>query len=170
MPTIPDVSTTLPVALTESSSSSSITESVCTAYDNQLTLTSRPESGLEAVIIKEEEESKDNAAKEEKNKSGLISSIFEGLFTSPKEGTRSIQLNCDKSNEIKFNFADDFSNVDHRIKLHLYQHIFEDEHEDFMWLLKCSLLCSGTSKIINACLILSTQKVYILQMKDCINR
>lgn len=81
MPTIPDVTTvatnTLPVALTESSSSSSFTESVCTAYDNQLTLTSRPDSCLEVGIIKEEEESKETAGKEEK-KSGLISSIFEG--------------------------------------------------------------------------------------------
>lgn len=100
-----------------------------------------------------------------------LNESFLGLFTSPKEGTRStIQSNGDKNDEIKFNYSDNFSNVDHRIKLHLYQHIFEDEHEDFVWLLKCSLLCSGAIQPINACLVLSTQKVYILQIKNSINR
>lgn len=64
--------------LTESSSSDSYTESVCTAYDNQNTITSRPESGLDICPIKEEP--KEASVKFEENKPRVIASLFEGLF------------------------------------------------------------------------------------------
>lgn len=80
-----------------------------------------------------------------------------------REGTKSVKL--DDTNDIEFEFSEDFSNIDHRIKLHLYQHIFEDEHEEFLWLLPCSLLSYTASEVISACLVLSTHKVYSLQVR-----
>lgn len=82
MPTIPDVMNmpnVLPVALTESSSSSSFTESVCTAYDTHKDLNSRTETGIEVSPIQEELESSVGIiATAEKNKTGLITSIIDG--------------------------------------------------------------------------------------------
>lgn len=81
MPTIHDIAITpnvLPAILTESSSSGSVTESVCTSYETPKGGTSRPDSCLEIRTIQEEE----NTAVKTDNKtdkSGLISSIFEGL-------------------------------------------------------------------------------------------
>lgn len=90
-----------------------------------------------------------------------------GFFTGVKEGTKSLSKSIhENDNEIQFSISEDFSNIDHRVKFHLYQHIFEDEYEDFLWLLKCLLLRNGTSDAISACVVLSTQKIYTLQVKD----
>lgn len=182
--TIPDL--TVPTAkitaatlqnLTESSSSSSFTESVCTAYDTHTHL-SRPSSGLSSKskqIIQEEKEEdktvvkqKQQPAKDEKNKSNLITSLFEGLFSGPTTGTKSsVNKNTVETiNDIKFDFGEDFSNVDHRVKYHLYQHVFEDEHENFVWLLRCVLISTGYNEAVEGCIALSTYRVYFLNIKD----
>lgn len=164
--TIPDVMVPIGTnlgGLTESSSSSSFTESVCTAYDAHTVHTSRPSSGLEVRVAIQEEHT--DKKEEEKNKNSIISSLFEGLFSGPTTGTLSA-LTEDNSNEIEFSFDGDFSQVDHRIKYHLYHYIFEDEHEHFVWLLHCVILSTNMTEPVTACLVLSTHKVYILHLND----
>lgn len=166
--TISDVSINAPLqGLTESSSSSSFTESVCTAYDTQVHV-SRPSSGLEMKHPIQEEpadDKKEEKKEDEKNKTNLITSLFEGFFSGPKVGTKSESEKSSNQNDIKFDYTENFSNIDHRIKYHLYQNIFEDEHENFVWLLKC-VLVSINNQLFESCIVLSTHKVYILHIKD----
>lgn len=74
---------------------------------------------------------------------------------------------CDK---FKFSYTD-FSNVDHRLKLFLYQNIFEDDGEHLKWLVKAKIFNdnqtgqnSDSTVIINGIFVMSTTKFYVLQI------
>lgn len=75
------------------------------------------------------------------------------------------EATCDK---FKFSYTD-FSNADHRLKLFLYQHIFEDEGEHLKWLVKGRIFndnnpTTDSSAIISGCFVMSTTKFYVLQI------
>lgn len=73
---------------------------------------------------------------------------------------------CDK---FKFSYTE-FNNVDHRFKLFLYQHIFEDEGEHLKWLVKGKIFNDNNnqtiepSAIISGIFVMSTTKFYVLQI------
>lgn len=73
---------------------------------------------------------------------------------------------CDK---FKFSYTD-FSNVDHRFKLFLYQNIFEDDGEHLKWLVKGKIFndnntqSADTPAIISGIFVMSTTKFYVLQI------
>lgn len=72
---------------------------------------------------------------------------------------------CDK---FKFSYTD-FENVDHRLKLFLYQNIFEDDNEHLKWLVKAKIFNDNTNQtsdavIISGVFVMSTTKFYILQI------
>lgn len=81
----------------------------------------------------------------------------------------SVETACDK---FKFSYTD-FSNVDHRFKLFLYQNIFEDDSEHLKWLVKGKIFnennCQTSqnpdpSVIISGIFVMSTTKFYVLQI------
>lgn len=102
-----------------------------------------------------------------------INGFFAGLFQSTNllmsRSVKSIApkdlLPCD---EFKFSYTD-FDQVDHRLKLFLYQNIFEDDNEHLKWLVKGRIFSDSSSSDPEACLqpaifIMSTTKWYILNI------
>lgn len=72
-----------------------------------------------------------------------------GLFNSTnllmsRNAKTKIETPCD---EFKFSY-EEFDNVDHRLKLFLYQNIFEDNNEHMKWLIKGRLFNDSTNNIV----------------------
>lgn len=64
---------------------------------------------------------------------------------------------------------EDFNNVDHRLKLYLYQNIFEDNNEHFKWLVKGLTFTDSTNAdpaapLQSAIFVMSTTKWYVLNV------
>lgn len=172
------------INLTESSSSGSVTDSICTAYE-QTTQTSEP--------IAKQSESKQTTPEKlapQKTDTSVISSMLggkhfdfyfllkflnifslAGLFLSTNIlMSRSQRIEAQKSqcDEFKFSYTN-FDSVDHRLKLYLYQNLFEDANEHLKWLVKAKLLVGGqtqSDQIIqyNGIVIMSTTKFYVMQI------
>lgn len=97
-----------------------------------------------------------------------------GLFQSTsllmsKSVKESSETTCDK---FKFSYTD-FSSVDHRLKLFLYQNIFEDDGEHLKWLVKGKIFNDNNSQasqstessaIVSGIFVMSTTKFYVLQI------
>lgn len=71
----------------------------------------------------------------------------------------------------KFRFSyTEFDNVDHRLKLFLYQNIFEDENEHLKWLVKGKIFRDSTAnsecdgQLQSAIIVMSTTKWYLLHI------
>lgn len=74
---------------------------------------------------------------------------------------------CDK---FKFSFTE-FDSTDHRLKLYLYQNIFEDANEHLKWLVKGCLFSDAVNndpdaKLQPAIFVMSTTKWYVLNIID----
>lgn len=73
---------------------------------------------------------------------------------------------CD---EFKFSFIK-FDNADHRLKLYLYQNIFEDDNEHLKWLVKGRYYNDSTTNVEQdsapkpAVFVMSTTKWYVLSI------
>lgn len=85
------------------------------------------------------------------------------------------ELPCD---DYRFSYTD-FDTVDHRLKLFLYQNIFEDDNEHLKWLVKGKMCYDSNyaavdertttnfvsaSTIFNGIFVMSTTKFYIMQI------
>jgi hypothetical protein len=132
------------VNLTESSSSGSVCESVCTAYE-QNGAKKKPEetkSALEGIF---------------KTSSLLLSRTI----LKKEEPEPSTNLLC---MPLQFNY-DDLSKVDHRLKLFIFQNILEDNDEKFIWIVKCVTIEEDASCTPNLSLVaMSTKKIYVLRI------
>lgn len=70
----------------------------------------------------------------------------------------------------KFKFSyNEFDYADHRLKLYLYQHIFEDDNEQLKWLVKGCLFndvanSDADAKLQPAIFVMSTTKWYVLNI------
>lgn len=130
-----------PYGLTESSSSGSMTDSVCTAYEsgNPNITTSQPSSSLSGVV-------------------GSFFQRFVALSSSP--------TGKDASQPMLYNFSD-FARIDHRLKLYLCMHVLNHENELLTALLRCWVLPSSTANGIpfSGLLIISSQALYIMKIK-----
>ncbi|XP_018055081.1 PREDICTED: serine/threonine-protein kinase 11-interacting protein isoform X1 [Atta colombica] len=153
--TIPDA-TPIMTGLTESSSSGSLTDSICTAYENK--------------IIKSNIDTKSHSSDGEKEIAFApmtnLTSMLGGLLQSIKIGSKTLKgeeaSNFFGSN-VQYSYTD-FSSIDHRIKLHIILNVFEHENEELVFLLKADILMHSMQETFSGCLVLSTSKVYVLRI------
>lgn len=127
------------VNLTESSSSGSVCESVVTAYE--------PNSRFPVE--------QDQASKK-------VSNL---LF--PKSSKRNEYVEAKAGpNIIQYNY-DDLTNIDHRVKLHLFRDVLEENDEKLVWLVKTIIIVDDISSDglpIPAMVVMTTKKIYFLKI------
>lgn len=149
--------------LTESSSSGSVTDSVCTTYEQNKSSMSKSNDSTKSPL--EESKSKDSLG---------LGSMLGGLFQSTnlllaKTAKKDVESSISQPFEtIQYSY-DDLSMVDHRLKLYLFQTLFEDIGENLVWLIKGHIVddefvASGAGAY-SGMVILSTTKFYVL--KEC---
>ncbi|XP_021700216.1 serine/threonine-protein kinase 11-interacting protein isoform X1 [Aedes aegypti] len=160
--------------LTESSSSGSVTDSVCTAYESNQDPKQSSTSDKIVESDKSKKESKpglDSPASKSEN--SVISTVLGGLFQStnmlmsktpkPSKPDPSSSLPFEP---IKYSYAD-YSNVDHRLKLYLYQNLFEDTNETLKWLVSCVIFDENQLDKwptgFDGLFIMSTTKFYVMK-------
>ncbi|XP_015179281.1 PREDICTED: serine/threonine-protein kinase 11-interacting protein isoform X2 [Polistes dominula] len=142
------------VGLTESSSSGSLTDSICTAYENR--------------NVKKSNNTEINSEKESVPVAN-ISTMLGELLQSIKIGSnKSLPIKTEEeisslNSNVQYSYTD-FSSVDHRVKLHIILNVFEHESEELALLLRADILMQGQKEIFPGCLVLSTSKVYILKI------
>ncbi|XP_046739064.1 serine/threonine-protein kinase 11-interacting protein isoform X2 [Diprion similis] len=167
--TIPDVNL-LPAGLTESSSSGSLTDSVCTTYENKRL---KPAESNTKLIINPLNGNGTDMMVDEKDATPQpvtnLSSILGGLLSSMKIGPSKLSSPMSETDSafvgssIQYSYTD-YSSIDHRVKLHIILHVFEHPKEDLVLLLKADILTKDMARTIPGCLILSTSKVYLLKI------
>ncbi|XP_026278549.1 serine/threonine-protein kinase 11-interacting protein isoform X2 [Frankliniella occidentalis] len=183
--TVPEVTSTLaplPAGLTESSSSGSITDSVCTAYENNIgaggTIVRRGAHGLAKSVLKEEP-SRENSPRyseepivDSSQQSTSLSNVYDNLLqtmsskisASENSEKRLRKKRAVSDNMIYYDYVD-FSAVDHRLKLHLHLAILDaDECEVIQLLLRGEVLTSAPENRYPGILVISSQKVYIMKI------
>lgn len=163
--------------LTESSSSGSVTDSVCTAYESN----QDPKQSSTSDEVGEGEKSKKESLSAKpgldspaaKSENSVISTVLGGLFQS----TNMLMSKTPKPNKpdpstnlpfepIKYSYTD-YSNVDHRLKLYLYQNLFEDTNESLKWLVSCVIFDENQLDKwptgFDGLFIMSTTKFYVMK-------
>ncbi|XP_011301972.1 serine/threonine-protein kinase 11-interacting protein isoform X2 [Fopius arisanus] len=169
--TIPDT-TPVMAGLTESSSSGSLTDSICTAYENrnlQVSIVSgnshnnRSVSESDSVLIGSDKENINTPVSN-------LTSMLGGLLQSMRIGTnKDSTMKSDEgpdlsaSSDIQYSYTD-FRSLDHRIKLHLILNVFEQENEELVLFLRCDMLMKSQVRPFPGCLVLSTSKIYVLRI------
>ncbi|XP_073984495.1 uncharacterized protein isoform X2 [Rhodnius prolixus] len=134
-------------ALTESSSSGSLSESVITTYETHNLLNKKPKP--EECLIEE--------SREDSPETEPATNQTQETLSEENGNISEIKPTC--STDI-YNY-NDFTQVDVRIKLFFYQSIFNDENEELLLLVKCHLWKTGGADY-DACVVFSTTKVYFL--------
>nr|XP_033339293.1 serine/threonine-protein kinase 11-interacting protein [Megalopta genalis]XP_033339294.1 serine/threonine-protein kinase 11-interacting protein [Megalopta genalis]XP_033339295.1 serine/threonine-protein kinase 11-interacting protein [Megalopta genalis]XP_033339296.1 serine/threonine-protein kinase 11-interacting protein [Megalopta genalis] len=157
--TIPDA---IPIktGLTESSSSGSLTDSVCTAYENKITRQANTDE--KSLNTSNNKETKFASVTN-------LTTLLGGLLQSIKiDSNKSLMTKAEESshflsNNIQYSYTD-FSSIDHRIKLHIILNIFKHQNEELILLLRADILMQNAKDPFPGCLVLSTSKVYVLQI------
>ncbi|KAI4491331.1 hypothetical protein M0802_010264 [Mischocyttarus mexicanus] len=150
--TVTDAIGSVMVGLTESSSSGSLTDSICTAYEN-----------------KNIKKSNNNEMNFEKEPVPNISTMLGELLQSIKMGSnKSLLIKTEEdisslNSNVQYSYTD-FSSVDHRVKLHIILNVFEHESEELALLLRADILMPSSKEVFPGCLVLSTSKVYVLKI------
>ncbi|XP_063697255.1 serine/threonine-protein kinase 11-interacting protein isoform X2 [Culicoides brevitarsis] len=155
--------------LTESSSSGSVTDSICTAYeqnqDETLTNNGTTTTDENSTINNQ------NVSTPSKNEvTSVIGTMFNDFLKSNKllKGNKSkeTEVSAELTEPYVFSYTD-FSQVDHRLKLYLFQNIFEDDGEMLMWLTKARVFdestAEGNLQGFDCLFVISTTKFYILK-------
>ncbi|XP_046683894.1 serine/threonine-protein kinase 11-interacting protein isoform X2 [Homalodisca vitripennis] len=139
------------VNLTESSSSGSLTDSVCTAYENN------PIPAKRVGMSDVPEESTPTP-------SSTYTSLLEGLIQSvtAKLTPRNSPSVDSTFAKVQYSYTD-FSKVDHRIKLHLCQNTFKDDNEELSFFVRGNIVVRPRESF-PGCLVVSTHAIYILQI------
>ncbi|KAL0271049.1 UNVERIFIED_CONTAM: hypothetical protein PYX00_008281 [Menopon gallinae] len=145
------------VGLTESSSSGSVTDSVCTAYENS--------GGSTAMTCKSDN---NNVSEETKDIAKIMGrKMFETVVEETvKDNSRKAQRkthSMDVSDGIQYSYTD-FTKIDHRIKLLLYSQIFEDNNEEYSFIIRCTVFLTNSSTSFESCVVFSNKKLYILKV------
>lgn len=179
------------VNLTESSSSGSVTDSVCTAYESSQGISTDGSALKHAAMetaLEEQAQPEDQSTDERKeanenvpeNSSGtskadssVLTSVLGGLFQSTNmlmaknpKGKSEDSLLKKLYEPIRYSYTD-YANVDHRLKLYLYQNLFEDVHESLKWLVSCVIFDDNRVEEwpsgFDGLFIMSTTKFYIMK-------
>lgn len=69
-----------------------------------------------------------------------------------------------KVGDVEFSYTN-FTQIDHRVKLHLFLNIFEDENEELVWLIRAEILSHNAEQTFSGCVVLSTRKFYVLKIE-----
>ncbi|XP_058820320.1 uncharacterized protein LOC131682671 isoform X2 [Topomyia yanbarensis] len=162
--------------LTESSSSGSVTDSVCTAYESnqdQKQSTTSEESVDSDKAKKDHQSENVVTSPSTKGENSVISTMLGGLFQS----TNMLMSKTPKLNKmestlklsfepIRYSYTD-YANVDHRLKLYLYQNLFEDSNESLKWLVSCVIFDENQLEEwptgFDGLFIMSTTKFYVMK-------
>ncbi|KAL0117693.1 hypothetical protein PUN28_008833 [Cardiocondyla obscurior] len=154
--TIPDA-TPVMTGLTESSSSGSLTDSICTAYENKM---------IKSTNTDAKSHSSDGEKDIAFTPMTSLTSMLGGLLQSIKIGGKTLKGE-ETSNffggNVQYSYTD-FSSIDHRIKLHIILNVFEHENEELVFLLKAEILMPSMQETFPGCLVLSTSKLYVLRI------
>uniref|UniRef100_W4VR35 Putative serine/threonine-protein kinase 11-interacting protein n=1 Tax=Corethrella appendiculata TaxID=1370023 RepID=W4VR35_9DIPT len=161
------------VNLTESSSSGSVTDSVCTAYESQ----HEPKvlSDDSGCITTSMEEKPSTSSKTPTTTTtatpevSVISTMLGGLFQSTNlllsKSSSNIQQ-TEKFEPFQFSFQD-YSVCDHRLKLYFYQNIFEDDGETLKWLVSSIIFDENQTNEqpngFEGIFLMTTTKFYIMR-------
>ncbi|XP_058455943.1 uncharacterized protein LOC131433132 isoform X2 [Malaya genurostris] len=162
--------------LTESSSSGSVTDSVCTAYESnqdQKQSTISEESSDNDKAKNDHRMDKNVSSASTKGENSVISTMLGGLFQSTNMlMSKTPKLNKTDSSltlsfePIRYSY-NDYANVDHRLKLYLYQNLFEDSNESLKWLVSCVIFDENQLDIwptgFDGLFIMSTTKFYVMK-------
>uniref|UniRef100_A0A1L8DN41 Putative serine/threonine-protein kinase 11-interacting protein n=1 Tax=Nyssomyia neivai TaxID=330878 RepID=A0A1L8DN41_9DIPT len=131
--------------LTESSSSGSITDSICTAYEHSQE--AEEHKNLSPVEVISEEDNR-------------TQSSFFGFLSSFATTNKVDGIVMPITDPFKFTF-DDFGNVDHRIQIFLYQHIFMENSEKLLWVVRCRFCDEKVSSDwFDGIVVMSTVRFY----------
>ncbi|XP_017120519.1 serine/threonine-protein kinase 11-interacting protein isoform X1 [Drosophila elegans] len=159
------------IPLTESSSSGSVTDSICTTYEQQ---------GLDAShihmtnsLLTESAGSQISSAEADSNshlKRAEEASLIP--FASVLQSTNLLMSSSKKLIEseaaflgaqpYKFNFSD-FNSIDHRLKLYFYQSKFKENGEHFKWLVKGHIYNEQTQAMTEGLVVMSNCKCYLME-------
>ncbi|XP_049946355.1 serine/threonine-protein kinase 11-interacting protein [Schistocerca serialis cubense] len=148
----PPLLPTLPPPMTESSSSDSLTDSVCTAYEGRAPASApAPAAALTAPL-----------------QTGPGPQVAEPAASPPGAPRRAAprpdatpRPGVPLSDVPQYSYVD-FGWADHRIKLHLYVSVFQQRDEELTTLVKGHVLCKNLTQPKPALVVLSTHKVYLL--------
>ncbi|XP_066591773.1 serine/threonine-protein kinase 11-interacting protein isoform X2 [Prorops nasuta] len=146
--------------LTESSSSGSLTDSICTAYENkeaQGTINKKNMNNVEKETIFTPVTN--------------LTSMLGGLLQSMKIGNNKMSVLKSEEMEdstffgsnVRYSYSD-FKTIDHRVKLHIILNIFEHESEEIVFLLRADIFTQSLTEIFPGCIVLSTNKCYLLKI------
>ncbi|XP_050086159.1 serine/threonine-protein kinase 11-interacting protein isoform X2 [Anopheles aquasalis] len=185
------------IHLTESSSSGSVTDSVCTAYESTQgsieVVCNKSNEQESAITITGQESLNESSRIEQKTSTESISIGVENATKVPTVQSDSTVLSSvlgvvlqstnmlmaktpkGKAEEssvkifyepIRYNYYD-YSNVDHRLKLYLYQNLFEDTNESLKWLVSCIVFDDNRADEwpsgFDGLFIMSTTKFYVMK-------
>ncbi|KAH8255673.1 hypothetical protein KR038_008440 [Drosophila bunnanda] len=146
------------IQLTESSSSGSVTDSICTSYEQQ----SKDKQNSQ---LTESLGGNNTEAPPESSSNGSLSglkSVFQStnlLMSSAKKLIDSAEA----TQPYKFNY-NNFNEIDHRLKLYFYQCKFKEQGEHFAWLAKGCIYNESTQALGQGIVVVSTSKLYLM---DC---
>lgn len=145
--------------LTESSSSGSVTDSICTAYEQNQ---EAPENG-----DNNNHKKTNKPLTSSKSEVSVIGSMFNQLLQFGSKSTTKAEPSVPDASFEPFRYSyDDFSSVDHRLKLYLYQNVFDDE-AGLKWLVRGRIYDeSSTEPALNGfegLFVISTTKFYVLK-------
>ncbi|XP_068150803.1 serine/threonine-protein kinase 11-interacting protein isoform X2 [Drosophila tropicalis] len=160
------------VQLTESSSSGSVTDSICTAYEQQGKVQEEDKKIKEKhhPAINNNNNELSNGQLKKAEDAGL-SSMFGALFQSTNmlmsSSKKLIDAEANAGSSIltqpyKFNY-NDFNDIDHRLKLYFYQHKFKMDGEHFKWLAKGLIYNEQKQTMQEGLVVISTCKCYLME-------
>ncbi|PSN37569.1 hypothetical protein C0J52_12646 [Blattella germanica] len=160
--------------LTESSSSGSFTDSICTTYEiHSSSLTSRPGPLIPRVEEIDGGETEEKITSIEKNINDKKDLQPEkaannvGSKLNSKDLDKSVEAQNGRENTVckdRVHYCyTDFSIVDHRVKLFLYLHLFKEDHEELSFLVRAHII-KHTSTSYPGLFVVSTKNLYILQV------
>uniref|UniRef100_A0A6P4EPI0 Serine/threonine-protein kinase 11-interacting protein n=1 Tax=Drosophila rhopaloa TaxID=1041015 RepID=A0A6P4EPI0_DRORH len=169
-PAATETSSVPQIPLTESSSSGSVTDSICTTYEQQgmdashILPNSPPPELAGSQISSSEADSNNHLKKAEEASLIPFASVLQStnlLMSSSKKMIES-ESSLLGPEPYKFNYSD-FNNIDHRLKLYFYQCKFKEEAEHFKWLAKGHIYNEQTQALAEGLVVMSNCKCYLME-------
>ncbi|KAH8404882.1 hypothetical protein KR222_008971 [Zaprionus bogoriensis] len=175
------------VQLTESSSSGSVTDSICTTYEQQDKQKSPLPATADDIVLHNMLLAESTGRQVNNNNNTIkgnsemgngnlkqaedagISSIFGALFQSTNvlmsSSKKLIDAEASASTvqPYKFNYSD-FNDIDHRLKLYFYQSKFQEPGERFKWLVRGRICNEQAQTQRDGLLVVSTCKCYLMEV------
>ncbi|XP_017063010.2 serine/threonine-protein kinase 11-interacting protein isoform X2 [Drosophila eugracilis] len=168
--TVPSTPSVSQVPLTESSSSGSVTDSICTTYEQQGT--DVPQN-ISNSLLTESANSQFSSTETDTNShlksAEVVSHVpFASVFQSTNRLMSSSKRTIESETTVlgtqpyKFNY-NDFNDIDHRLKLYFYQRKFKEEGEHFKWLAKGLIFNDQTQTVGEGLVVISNCMCYLME-------